>query len=57
MDVDRTTDEPTPGPAKLPCAHVWTQLTPTTAQCQRGQFTVPTLAAPGVELPAPPDGA
>jgi hypothetical protein len=52
MDVDRRPDEPAPGPAKLACHHVWTQLTPTTAQCQRCQFTVPTLAAPGVELPA-----
>ena len=57
MDVDRTTDEPAPLPAKLPCPHVWTQLTPTTAQCQRCQFTVPTLAAPGVELPAQEAGA
>jgi hypothetical protein len=57
MDVDRTTDEPAPLPAKLPCPHVWTQLTPTTAQCQRCQFTVPTLAAPGGELPPQEAGA
>ena len=52
MDVDRRPDEPAPGPAKLACHHVWTQLTPTTAQCQRCQFTVPTLAVRGVEPPA-----
>ena len=57
MEVDRTTDEPAPVQAKLPCPHIWTQVTPTTAQCQRCQFTVPTLAAPGVQPPAPPDGA
>ena len=28
MEVDRTTDEPAPVPTKLPCPHVWTQLTP-----------------------------
>ncbi len=52
MDVVHTTDEPAPVPAKLPCPHVWTQLTPTTAQCQRCQFTVPTLAASVVQPPA-----
>ena len=57
MDIDRTPDEPTPGPAKLPCPHVWTQLTPTTAQCEHCQFTVPTLAAAGVELPTQEGGA
>jgi hypothetical protein len=57
MDVDRTTDEPAPLPAKLPCSHVWTQLTPTTAQCEHCQFTVPTLAAAGVELPTQEGGA
>ena len=51
MEVDRTIDEPAPVPAKLPCPHVWTPLTPTTAQCQRCQFTVPTLAA--VQGPPP----
>jgi hypothetical protein len=57
MEVDRRPDEPAPVPAKLPCHHVWTQLTPTTAQCEHCQFTVPTLAAAGGELPTQEGGA
>jgi len=57
MDVDRRPDEPAPVPAKLPCPHVWTQLTPTTAQCQRCVFTVPTIATPARQPPAQEAGA
>ena len=57
MDGARTPDEPAPLPAKLPCAHVWTQRTPTTAQCQRCLCTVPTLATPVVQPPAQEAGA
>ncbi|HSX82886.1 MAG TPA: hypothetical protein VLQ80_30540 [Candidatus Saccharimonadia bacterium] len=53
MDSAHPTDDPAPVPAKLPCPHVWTQLTPTTAQCQRCQFTVPTLPAPSGGPPTP----
>jgi hypothetical protein len=39
--------ETSPLPANVPpiCPHVWTQLTPTTAQCQVCELTVPTVPA------------
>jgi hypothetical protein len=45
MDVDRDAAGSLPAPAKAPviCTHVWTQLTPEKAQCQRCQLTVPTV--------------
>jgi hypothetical protein len=56
LDVDRTTEDPAPSPAKAPCRHVWTQHTPTQARCDVCAFTVPTVA-PVEDTPAAPRGS